>query len=569
MRTTFVRWRGLLCCAAAVALEACASLPSAPVEVNLVAINDLHGHLEAETESFVSAADPTPRKLKVGGIATIAGALRAWRAEDPQLLLVGAGDLIGASPALSSIWADEPTIEALNLLGLRASAVGNHEFDRGTAELLRYQHGGCNSPRLEYACRFHDSFGGAKFSYLAANAIGNASQRPLLPAYRIEQVHGIKIAFIGAVLRGTSSMVEAGGIADMHFIDEAEAINRWVPELKAQGVSAIVVLIHQGGATPEPFDQNDCSQLQGPIVDIVRRLDPAIRLVISAHTHHGYLCQVDGRSVTQAESFGHMLTRVTLTIDPRIAPLQQKVTAIRASNVLMDPERFAPDPALAGWLQQLQTRSAAVLAQPVARLAVPLVDNELNAAGESPLGDLVADAQLAATRGFGAQIAMTNHKSMREPLESGVDGSNVAQLAATLPYRNGLVLLSLSGSQIRMLLEQQSWLEQDRASGRIMLQVSQGFAYRWDAAWPLGQRVVPGSVTLDGVPLDEHAQYRISVNSFIAQGGDGFSVLTSGGVRVDTGINDLDALRLYLIERERDGHPAGATQVAGRIVRIH
>ncbi|AMP01959.1 calcineurin-like phosphoesterase family protein [Collimonas arenae] len=561
---------------AAALLGACSSLPnapaSAPVELNLVAINDLHGHLEAETKSFASIADAVgtaPRKLKVGGIDTIGGALNAWRAEDPQLLLVGAGDLIGASPALSSIWADEPTISALGQLGLRVSSVGNHEFDQGSAELLRYQNGGCKSTRPDKACQFEAHYPGAKFSYLAANVIDNASVQPMLPPYRIEQIRGVKIAFIGAVVRGTEKMVSADGIANVHFIDEAEAINRWVPEIKAQGVSAIVVLIHQGGETKEPFDKVACSQLQGPIVDIVKHLDPAIKLVISAHSHQGYTCQVDGRTVTQGESFGHMLTRISLTIDPRVADLPGKITAIRAYNVLMDTQRFTPDPALSAFLQKLKARSDVVLAQPIARIAVPRIDNHINEAGESPLGDVLADSQLAATRKLGAQIAMTNHKSIRESLESGPAGTNYAQVAATTPYGNTLILLTLTGSQIQALLEQQSWLEQDRQGGRVMLQVSHGLSYRWDAAKPLGQRVLPGSIKLNGAALDPRGQYRVSVNSFISQGGDGFSLLTQGADRVDTGINDLDALSHYLIASEHDGHPAGSAQTAGRIVRVH
>ena len=576
MRAISIGRTKLLCCVAATLLGACSSLPnapaSAPVEINLVAINDLHGHLEAETKSFASVADAVgapPRKLKVGGIDTIGGALNAWRAEDPQLLLVGAGDLIGASPALSSIWADEPTISALGQLGLRVSSVGNHEFDQGSAELLRYQNGGCKSTRPDKACQFEAHYPGARFSYLAANVIDNASGRPMLPPYRIEQVRGVKIAFIGSVVRETEKMVSADGIANVHFIDEAEAINRWVPEIKAQGVSAIVVLIHQGGETKEPFDKVACSQLQGPIVDIVKHLDPAIKLVISAHSHQGYTCQVYGRTVTQGESFGHMLTRISLTIDPRVADLPGKITAIHAHNVLMDTQRFTPDPALSAFLQKLKARSDVVLAQPIARIAVPRIDNHINEAGESPLGDVLADSQLAATRKLGAQIAMTNHKSIRESLESGAADTNYAQVAATTPYGNTLILLTLTGSQIQALLEQQSWLDQDRQGGRVMLQVSHGLSYRWDAAKPLGQRVLPGSIKLNGAALDPRGQYRVSVNSFISQGGDGFSLLTQGADRVDTGINDLDALSHYLIASEHDGHPAGSAQTAGRIVRVH
>ncbi|WP_395827559.1 bifunctional metallophosphatase/5'-nucleotidase [Collimonas sp.] len=440
--------------------------------------------------------------------------------------------------------------------------------------MLRDQNGGCNSTRPDRACQFEAHYPGAKFSYLAANVIDNASGRPILPPYRIEQVRGIKIAFVGSVVRETGKMVSADGIASVHFIDEADAINRWVPEIKAQGVSAIVVLIHQGGATEEPFDKVARDALHGPIVDIVKRLDPAIKLVISAHTHHSYTCEVDGRIVTQAESFGHMLTRISLTIDPRIADLPGKITAIHAHNVLMDTQRFPPDPWLTAFLQQLKARSDVVLAQPIARIALPHIDHHINQAGESPLGDLAADSQLDATRKLGAQIAMTNQKSIRESLDSSATDTrypqvNYAQVAATTPYGNTLILLTLTGRQIQALLEQQSWLDQDRPDGRVMLQISHGLSYRWDASQPLGQRVLPGSIKLNGVTLDPDGHYRVSVNSFIAQGGDGFSLLTQGADRVDSGINDLDALSRYLISSEHDGHPAGGAQAASRIVRVH
>lgn len=565
MRIKPLAWTLILSSTVLIAMTACSALQNtsseAPIEVNLVAINDLHGHLEPETKSFINAGESAARKRTVGGIDTIGGALNTWRAADPQLLFVGAGDMIGATPALSSLWADEPTILALNQLNLRVSSVGNHEFDQGSVELLRYQHGGCKSTRPDKACRFESSFPGAKFTYLAANVINNASNQPILASYRIEQAHGVKIAFIGAVLQGAAGIVSGNGIANVHFTDEANAINRWVPEIKAQGVSAIVVLIHQGGETEEPFDQTGCSQLRGPIVEIVKHLDPAIRLIISAHTHHGYTCQVDGRTVTQGESYGHMLTRIKLTINPGISDLSKKITAITAHNVLMETDHYVPDPALSSFLQQLKSRSEAVLARPIAHLALARIEREMNDAGESPLGDVIADSQLAATREFGAKIAMLNQSSIRENLESGVNGSNYAQLAITMPFGNTLIVESLSGAQLLALLEQQGW-------GRNMLQISNGLRYSWDLKRPIGHRVVPDSVMLNGVALDLHQQYRVSLNSFIAQGGDGFSVLTHGTETIDTGINDLDALSKYLIASERDGHPAGLPQAEKRIVRV-
>ncbi len=197
------------------ALFACATHPQPPIVVNLVAINDFHGHLEAEKFSYTKAGDTTAQTTVGGGVEILGANLQAWRQEDKELLFVGGGDLIGASPGISSLYADEPTIAALNLMDLRASALGNHEFDQGIQELKRQQNGGCNSPRPDKACKFNSEFTGAKFSYLAANVIDSTSGKSLFPAYHIEQAHGVKIGFIGAVLRDTPMMSAAEHVAGL------------------------------------------------------------------------------------------------------------------------------------------------------------------------------------------------------------------------------------------------------------------------------------------------------------------------------------------------------------------
>ncbi len=558
----------LLALAICLSVNGCATRALAPVEVNLVAINDFHGQLEAHDKTYAFKGEPK-RTIRVGGIDTLGGALKAWRAEDPQLLLVGAGDLLGATPAMSSMWADEPTVEAMNLLGLRLSSVGNHEFDRGTAELLRQQNGGCVSPSPGKACKLRAQFGGAQFAYLSANVVDAITGTPLLPPYRIEEVKGVRIAFIGAVLRNTEQMVSPAGIASVRFLDEVASINRWAAEIRKQDVATIVLLIHEGGTTDEQFDQVDCSRLKGPIVDIVKALDPAIRLVISAHSHQGYQCKIDGRTVTQAESFGHVLTRIKLSIDPQ----SRSVADIEVRNVLMEQGRFAADPLLATLLAEVKGRSEVVLQRPVARLAVPRISDVLDAAGESPLGDIATDAQLAATRALGAQLVFINHKSLRGELVGSLDGASYsatyAQVAVTHPYGNTLVLMTLTGAQIRAVLEQQNWLASESSGGRRMLQVSDGFSYRWDAQRAAGSRVVPGSMQLNGAAMADQQSYRIAINNFIAQGGDGFTVFKEGTALLDTGILDLDALLNYLAARERAGIPVGSEKSAGRIIHRH
>ena len=549
-------WRVLAALAGAALLTACAT-PGNVVDVHLVALNDFHGNLEASTFRYASFDDHEKHVVKAGGVDTLAAALNEWRREDGQLLLVGAGDLVGASPPLSSMWADEPSIEALNGLGLRVSSVGNHEFDAGRVELLRQQNGGCDSPRPGKACRFEKPFVGAHFTYLAANVIDKASGKPILPAYRIEQAHGVKIAFIGAVLKDTVSMVTPDGIAGLEFIDEADAINGVLPELRAQGVHAFVVLIHQGGHTDEAPDLPDCQHLQGPIVDVVKRLDPEIRLVVSGHTHTGYTCRVDGRVVTQADMGGHLLTRIRLSVDTQT----DTVLDVAAKNAVMLPDSYPPDAAMQVYLERVQRRSAAELARPVAHLGTALVTRQINAAGESAFGDLVADSMLFATRGNGAQIAFINSGGLREDLEADSAGVvNEAQVRAALPFGNTLVTMSFSGAQLRELLDGQG----RGAAHAGPLQVSQGLSYRWDEGAPSGSRV--RDLRLGGVPVEDGKTYRVTVNNFLAQGGDHFAMFTKGGERVDSGVNDVEALKRYLADCDAKGMPAGAAQPGARIV---
>jgi 5'-nucleotidase len=527
--------------------------PSNLTEIQLVTLNDFHGNLEASKYTWDSASGGGERVIKAGGIDTIGAALQAWRKQDPELLLVGAGDLIGASPAVSAMWADEPTIGAMNLLGLRATSVGNHEFDQGRIELLRQQKGGCVSPRADKACKFEGTYQGAQFQYLAANVIDMVTRKPVLPAYKIETAHGVKVAFIGTVLREASESALASGIAGLQFIDEADAINRQLPELRQQGVGVFVVLIHQGGRSKAKFDQQDCDDLKGPITDVVKRLDPAIRLVITGHSHEGYLCKVDGRAVTQADMGGHVLSRIKLTVDTQT----NSVRDVSARQEVMVPGTWPADPALDAYLKKTRERSTAALAQPIATLAVPSVKREKDHDRESALGDLVADSMLNAGRPFGAQIALQNPGGIRQDLETA-SGNRVTlgHAMAVLPFGNSLVAMNLRGAQIVDLLEEQ-WIG-GRDAKRGLLQVSEGFWYEWDPAQPEGRRIVPGSVKLNGIPLEMDKSYRVVTNNFLAEGGDGFPTFIKGGSRVPTNIRDIDALTSYLVKREQDKKPAGA-----------
>lgn len=553
-----------LALAAACLLSGCATRPAAPLQINLVALNDFHGHLEAGKFSYAGARGGPPATIQAGGIDTIAAALKAWRIEDKELMFVGAGDLIGASPALSSMWADEPSITALNMLGLRASSVGNHEFDQGRHELLRQQNGGCASPRPDKACKLAPDFSGARFSYLAANVLDAATGKPFLPAYRIEQAKGVKVAFIGAVLRDTASVVLASGIAGLSFVDEADSINQALAEAKAGGATVFVVLIHEGGHTEEAFDQPDCSGLNGPIVGIARRLDPALRLIISGHTHKGYQCKVDGRVITQAEMGGHVLSRIGLKIDPATRTLRE----IEVRNVVMKQGEYPADEAVSGYLKAVKGRSEAALARPIARVAQRSVTREPNGAGETALGDLVADAVLSATQAQGAQIGFMNVGGLRRDFDVAENMvSTYGQAQIVLPFANTLVLMDMTGAQIRGLLEEQ-WMRPEADTDRSVLQISRGFSYRWNGALAPGQRVVAGSMKLDGVPLGDDQTYRIVANNFLAEGGDGFPMFTKAKNKVNTQIRDIDAFVGYLVKSERAGAPAGSAAPAARIERV-
>ena len=547
----------------AMVLAGCATpVAQGPIDINLVALNDFHGNLEASKYTYTDG-NGQKHTVQAGGIDTLAAALQAWRKQDKDLLLVSAGDLVGASPALSALWADEPAIEALNMLGLRVSAVGNHEFDQGRKELLRQQHGGCESPRPAKACQFAPDFGGAKFTYLAANMVDSATGKPVLPGFTIEEVKGVKVGLVGVVLRDIGSVVMGSAIAGLSFGDEAEAINNAIPAMRAQGAKVFVALVHEGGKTVESPLQAGCNQLGGDIVEIVRKLDPAVRLVISGHSHQGYLCKVDGRVVTQADAAGHLLSRITMKVEPASG----KVLDIDARNVVMKPGEYPLDPKVSAFLASVKERSRAALAKPVARLGASIVARRSNEAGEAPLGNLIADAVLAATAQYGSQIGFMNTGGIRKDLEAG-EGTvtTFGHTQAVLPFSNTLVVMDLTGAQIRALLEYQ-WARPGASSPNI-LQVSNGFTYEWDEQQPKGQRVVAGSIKLHGKPLEDDKSYRVVANNFIAEGGDSFPVFAKGSNRVETGIVDLDALNDYLRKNEGVGAPSASLAPSARIVKV-
>lgn len=533
---------------AALSISGCAALPpqaaQAPIEVQILAINDFHGNIETPPDqASITQPDGTVLKARVGGAAKLASALNEARRGHANSITVAAGDLIGASPLASAYFLDEPTVDAMNLLGLSLASVGNHEFDKGSAELLRMQNGGCGKNTNRVPCRL-EPFAGARFQYLAANVL-RSDGRSLFPATAIKQVGPIRIGFIGETLQGTGTIVSPAGVAGLHFADEAPTANALVPKLKGAGADAIVLLIHQGGRVPDSYEEEGCSGLTGDILPILDKLDPAITTVISGHTHQAYACTLQrggaARLLTSAGKYGFLYTDVRMSFDPTTHHLLGE----RAINVPVTGASGA-DPQVAALVDRYVTAVKPAAERVVGHLAAPAL-NRLEK-GESPVADLIADAQLAATRSperGGADISFINTGGARTDLVPRPDGSvTYAQIFALEPFGNTLVVRTLTGAQLKALLEHQFEVVDGKAQLRSSTLVpSASFHFGFDLSRPEGDRIV--SMTLDGKPIDRSGRYRVVVNNFLASGGDGYSALTEGTDTFDAGL-DLDALEAWL-----------------------
>jgi 5'-nucleotidase len=523
------------------------------VQVQLLAFNDFHGNLEPPLGSSGRIGS-----VDAGGVQYLATHVQALEATNKNTLVVAAGDLIGASPLLSALFHDEPTIEALSQLGLDLSAVGNHEFDEGTVELLRMQRGGCHPVD---GCQDGDGFAGAEFKYLAANVVSERNGRTLFRATEVKKFQGIEIGFIGMTLEGTPTIVTPSGVAGYDFLDEADTANQAVQELKRQGVETIVVLIHEGGLPTGGF--NECPGISGAILDIVNRTDDEVDLFVSGHTHAAYNCVIDSRPVTSAASFGRIVTDIDLTLERAT----NDVASISVNNVIVTRDVPA-DPA-----QLALMAKYSAIADPLRNRVIGSITADLvrasNDAGESPLGNLIADGQLDATSpvGFGeAVVAFMNPGGIRADLTfassaAGEGDGNVTygEAFTVQPFGNSLVTMTLTGAQIDTLLEQQ--FDNPTPGARRILSPSRGLTYTWSASAPTGDKV--SNIAIDGVPVDRAGSYRVTVNSFLADGGDNFTVLREGTDRLG-GAVDLDALEAYFVAA---GGPV-APPATDRITRV-
>jgi 5'-nucleotidase len=559
--------------AAALALASCATAPGeSTVSVRLIAFNDLHGNLETGNLSLPWPDPSNPQRaarLSAGGAAHLAGLVQSLRAGAQHSLVISSGDAIGGTPLISALFRHESTIDVMNRMGVDLAIPGNHEFDAGAAELQRVLKGGCgsNAPDANVvSCGVPaaGTYEGAKFPMFVANINTSAGQPYMAPSL-VKQVAGVKIGFIGAVTKDTPTIVVPSGVAGLQFTDEAEAINREAAKLKAQGIEALVAVIHEGGNTGTPglpLEWNDvgCPKPTGAIFEIAKRITPDVDVIFSAHTHQGYRCVVDGRPIMQATALGRGVSVADVVIDRKTGDIDRAKTthrnlpvfndksdaALKASIIAAEPAPYAkalsdarPVPAIA---ERVAMYAAA--AAPRAQRAVGTIGGtfERVAKTDGSAGRLIADAQWLATRAAdrgGAQFALMNPGGVRSDLACRTSPPCTVTYgdAFTMqPFGNALTVMTLSGAEIKQMLEDQQRPGRDAAT---LLIPSQALTYAWNAKAAHGQRVQ--NLMLAGQPIEPGKDYRFTVNSFLADGGDSFTALTKGRNRLG-GELDLDAL---------------------------
>jgi len=583
---------------AVLVLAAVGAAPGAQqVTVKLIAINDFHGYTEP-TETFGVPDPANPGKtlrVPVGGAAYLASEIARLRAKNPLNAVVGAGDMVGASPLTSALFHDEPTIQALNMMGLEYTSVGNHEFDEGRAELLRKQHGGCRPGGKVGVdtCLIDGKFAGAKYEYLAANVIDETTGKTLFPAYAIKTFDAgagkrISIAFVGVVLKETPSIVTASGVAGLKFTDEAAAVNALLPELNKLGVHAVVVLIHQGIFTKVGYNDPSCGGAGGDLIPILNKLDPSVRLVISGHTHWPYICP-NGQGTTNphvfyssAGRYGQIVSDVDVTLDVA----HDTIANVTAQNDLVINDK-APNPlastlpaitpvlAIADLVARYHAATAPLVGRVIGHITADIdgdgADVRHNGTGESAIGDLVADSRLAATQAAptSAQLAVINGvgAGIRNVLHySALSGEKApgdvtfGEAYNVLPFGDELFTETLTGAQLIALFDEQ-WVGKTEID---LLAISHNVHFTWDAALPDGtSKLVPGSLTIDGVPVNPTAAYRVTIDAFLGGGGDKYLILQNGTSRIP-GPVDLQALDAYIT-----AHTPLTPATHDRITRLH
>ncbi len=536
--------------------------------INILAFNDFHGNLEPP-KRFIEADAPNDSsktvRIPVGGVSYFADAIKKLRAQYPNNAVVSAGDLISASPLTSSLFLDEPTIETMNDIQIDFNAVGNHEFDRGTDELRRLQNGGCQQYTSTKPCQINPKFGGAKFNFLAANvSMKTDPNKTLFPAYKVKSYGGIPVAFIGMTLKATPSIVSAAGIKDVNFHDEADTVNALIPELKKQGIEAIVVVVHEGVAPSTKFNKKTCDGLSGPLLGILDRLNPAVDVVVSGHTHQSYICDYSTKNpqkpflLTSAGQYGTAITNIQLELDGKTGdvikkdakqvPIQSEAYSSGSTTVNLTDlyEKFNKTPSIEAILDKYRQAVTSISAR-VVGTADGVINRNATESGESALGNLIADAQQAmalTASNQGSDFTLMNPGGVRADLLVNTNNQiTFGDVFTVQPFGNSIVTLSLTGKQIRDVLEQQ-WSGANAATVRI-LQPSKELSYSYKKDNSASPRA--SNILVAGQALDDNKAYRVTVNSFLADGGDNFTVLKQGKNPVGGG-QDIDALEQYVAQ---------------------
>ncbi|WP_433793224.1 ExeM/NucH family extracellular endonuclease [Actinoplanes sp. CA-252034] len=505
---------------------------TAPVNLQLLNINDFHGRLESPS---------TVNGQAVGGAAQLVGLIDQLRAANPNTAWISAGDNIGASTFISAIDKDNPTIDALNAGGLAVSAVGNHEFDQGIADLTG---------------RVTDR---ANFPLLGANVYTEDGKR-VLQAYDVQNLGGVRVGYIGVVTEQTGSLVNPDGIKGIKFRDPVAEANTLAAQLsdgdEANGEADVLVLLAHEGAPSNNITSAEALQAD-PVFGPFTRVSAEIDAIVSGHTHQPYAFQVPvpgvpgkTRPIVQAEDYGEKLGKIGLTYDPATG----EVTA--SSSELITVTGYPSNTAVANIVAAAKTNATELGKAELGKISGDILraytsTGAENRGAESVLGNFIADAQLDQTKDAGrggAQIAFMNPGGLRADLKYGTDGTvTYSQAFAVQPFSNDVVTRTLKGSAIKAALEEQ-WQPAGAARPYLHLGVSKGFTYSFDASQPQGKRIIASSIKLNGVTIDPDGEYRVTTNSFLAGGGDNFPSLVSKEGVVTTGDNDLTMLVNYFAQ---------------------
>lgn len=546
--------------------------PAKTVPVRLLSLNDFHGHLEPPTGSSGRMVDENGATVDAGGAAFAATHLK--QLSDKNTLKVAQGDLIGATPLISAAYHDEPSVEFLGRVGVTASAVGNHEFDEGYAELKRIMNGGCHPVD---GCSPAGRWKGAKFDYLGANVIfkrptrdaekqalealgGNSGSLrnllkdygiPALPPVAIRWMNGVPIGFIGLVTQTTPNIVTSEGIKDLEFVDEVKAANVASRLLKIVGVKAQVVLVHEGDQVTAGQSPDACSAQPGVGNRIATQVDAEVDMILSGHSHQAYLCTVSDpkgatRLYSQGGSFGRVITKVDFQVDVKTRDVVR--STVVADNQVVT-RTVTPDPEIATFVQTWKDRVATVANRPIGRITADIT-NVAVASGESPLGNLIADAQLAATRtGGNAQIALMNPGGVRasltyagSPAGEGDGVVTYGEAFTVQPFNNLMQVVTLTGAQLKTVLEQQFVGGPNAQAFTKILQPSSNFTYTYSASAPWGSKV--SDMKIDGVAVTDTQTIRVAANNFLVGGGDAFLAFRDGA-DLWSGPLDIDAFAAH------------------------